>query len=415
MGKLTDTSIRCATASDKAFRLGDGDGLSVVVMPTGAKLFWLSYRFGGKQKTLSLGQYGTISLKDARQLASEARRKIAMGVDVSEEKQRQRQEARDATMPAYTTFREVCESMLKLKATKTSEKYITEHRRSLDLHLHPLIGHLDVEVIDAPVVLEAAERIQIDGLYLAKRMIQRAGEVLSYAIAVGKRKSINPINKSTYKLLQTHDGRHNPAISIGELPALLADIREYRAYPITKLLFRFVLLTACRTGEAREMQWNWVDLEKRMITVPPEFFKTGRKLLNSGRSSQARPHMIPISEQVAEILRQAQELSSNSAGGELVFPSYRSRHHKASENVLLHLFKVMANGKWAGRQSGHGLRSIARTAWGESGQWGWDAMELQLAHSVGNATSRAYDQSERLDERRRMLQWWADQVDLMER
>ena len=169
-----------------------------------------------------------------------------------------------------------------------------------------------------------------------------------------------------------------------------------------------MMLTACRTGEARDLLWDWVDMKDALITIPATGHKSGRKAIN-GRKKEPKPHLIPLSTQAIELLEDARELTGN-AGDQYIFPTYNNHAGKASENAISNALANIAGGKWRGRQSGHGLRRLARTAWGESELFSFEAMETQLAHKLNDKTVAAYDHAQLLQTRRKMLQWWADQV-----
>ena len=401
MGKLSDKAVQAADVGKHA----DGEGLTLVVKDNGTRVWWFRYRFGGKEKTLSIGKYPLINLKDARERAFEARKLLANGADPMAVKQEAEEAIKTASAPVET-FEKVMNELLEAKANRASEDHIENYRRSLEMHVLPTFGKRDIRNINAIEIIELGKKTESKGRYQAHRIIQRIREVMDFAVATGRREQ-NPVTKMTHTTLAPHTRTNNPSMSFIELPEFLRDLAKYRGYPITILMMRFVMLTACRTGEARDLIWDWVDLDNRLITIPPSGHKTGRKQQNQGK--QAPSHLIPLADQVVELLIEAQELTGN-RGDKRVFPAYRNYDGKASENALSSALGSIGDGKWEGRQSGHGFRRLARTAWGDHGGWSFEAMEKQLAHSVGNATVTAYNKAERLDERARMLQWWADQV-----
>lgn len=400
MGKLNDKSVQAAGVGKHA----DGNGLTLLVKPNGTRLWWFRYRFGGKEKTLALGEYPVISLKDARERHFAAQKLLANDRDPMQVKREVKAAAIAAQKPPET-FEKVLNELCEAKGKRTSEEHIQDYLRSMELHVLPKFGNRDITSITAMEIIALGKKTEETGTYLAHRIIQRIGEVMDFAVATGRREQ-NPVTKMTHHTIAPHERKNHPAITMAELPAFLQDLGKYRGFPTTLLMLRFAMLSACRTGEARDLIWDWVDMENRLITIPPSGYKTGKKAINSGKAASARPHLIPISNQIAEILNEAQELTKNT-GDQYVFPSYRNWHHKASENALSNALANIAYGKWKGRQSGHGLRRLARTAWGDSGLWSFEAMERQLAHIIGNETQQAYDKSERIDERHKMMQWWA--------
>lgn len=408
MGKLNDKMIVAAKAGEKDYKLFDGDGLFLLVKTNESRLWRFKYRFGGKEKLLALGEYPLVTLKEARARTYEARKLLANGADPGQVKKDAKAAAVEAQKPVET-FEKVLDELCEAKAKRASERHVQDYRRSMELHVLPKFGKRDIASVTAIEVIDLGKRVEASGKYLAHRIMQRIGEVMDFAVATGRREQ-NPVTKMTHSTIAPHARENNPAISMDELPEFLKDLAGYRGFPITIMMLRFVMLTACRTGEARDLIWDWVDIDNRIITIPPDGYKTGRKAINSGRATQAKPHLIPISDQVAEVLYTAQQLTGN-RGEQYVFPAFRNWAGKASENSLSNALANIAGGRWKGKQSGHGFRRLARTAWGDSGLWSFEAMEKQLAHSVGDATQQAYNKAERLDERKKMLQWWADRVD----
>jgi len=407
MGKLNDKMVMAAKPETKDYKMADGDGLFLLIKQNGSKLWRMKYRIQGKEKLLSFGQYPVITLREAREQAFQARKLLANGADPMQAKKEAVAAAAEAQKPVET-FEKVLHELCEAKSKRASAKHIDDYRRSMELHVLPSFGKRDITSIDAMEIIALGKKVEASGKYLAHRIIQRIGEVMDFAVATGRRQQ-NPVTKMTHSVLAPHARENNPAIAMSDLPAFLKDLEGYRGFPITIMMLRFVMLTACRTGEARDLIWEWVDLGNGLITIPPSGYKTGRKAINSGKASSAKPHLIPISAQVAGLLRNAQELTGNK-GEQYVFPAYRNWAGKASENAVSNAISNIGGGKWKGKQSGHGFRRLARTAWGDSGLWSFESMEKQLAHAIGDATVNAYDKAERMDERSKMLQWWADQV-----
>lgn len=405
--KLNDKMVQAAKPADKDYKIADGGGLFLLVRPSGVKLWRMKYRVGGKEKLLSFGEYPIVTLKDVRNYANDARRLLAGGIDPAQVKKDAAVAIKEAIKPVET-FKKVMNELLDAKRNRASEKHCDDYRRSMELHVLPSFGSRDIKEIGAMEIIALGKKTEDSGRYLAHRIIQRVGEVMDFAVATGRRDQ-NPVTKMTHSTIAPAVRENNPAIGMDDLPEFLRDLAKYRGYPITILLMRFIMLTACRTGEARDLVWDWVDLDKKLITIPPSGYKTGKKKINAGKVDVS-PHFIPLSNQVVDLLREAQELTGNS-GGKYVFPKYRNYATKASENAVSNALANVAEGKWKGRQSGHGFRRLARTAWGNHGGWSFEAMERQLAHTVGSSTVIAYDKAERLDERAKMLQWWADQIE----
>lgn len=404
--KLTDKAVQGAKPIDKPYKLSDGGGLYLEVLKSGQKSWRLKYRFGGAEKRMTFGLYPVVTLKEARDEAHEARKILSKGIDPGQIKKETIKLAKEAIKP-IETFEKILDELLKAKRNRAGEKHCNDYRRSIELHVLPKFGKRDIKSISAVEIIELAKKTEASGLYQAHRIIQRIGEVMDFAVATGRREQ-NPVTKMTHITIPPAIKTNNPAIYASELPDFLHDLSNYRGYPITILMLRFMLMTACRTGEARDLVWNWVDFDKKIITIPPDGYKTGRKKVNSGKD--AEPHFIPLSSQVIDLLYEAKELTGNDFN-KYVFPKYRNFATKASENAISSALANIACGKWKGRQSGHGFRRLARTAWGDTSLWSFEAMEKQLSHTVGSSTVQDYDKAQRLEERAKMLQWWANQIE----
>ena len=288
--KLNDKTVQAAKPTDKPYKLSDGGGLYLQVLKSGSKSWRLKYRAGGVEKRMTFGLYPDVTLKDARNYASDARRLLAGGVDPGQIKKDAAAAIKDAVRPVET-FSKVMDELLAAKRNRASEKHCDDYRRSMELHVLPAFGGRDIKDIGALEIIALGKKTEDAGRYLAHRIIQRVGEVMDFAVATGRRDQ-NPVTKMTHATIAPSVRENNPAISLDELPDFLRDLAKYRGYPITILLMRFMMMTACRTGEARDLVWDWVDLDKKLITLPPNGYKTGRKNVNSGKS--AVPHFIPL-------------------------------------------------------------------------------------------------------------------------
>jgi len=404
--KLGDKEVKAAKPREKAYKLADGGGLYLEVLPTGSKSWRMKYRTGGIEKRMTFGLYPVVTLKDARDRAHEARKLLNNGADPMQVKKDAIAAIKAAAAP-IDTFETVMDELLTAKRMRASEKHVDDYRRSIEIHVLPTFGKRDITSISAIEIIALGKKTEDAGRYQAHRIVQRIGEVMDFAVATGRREQ-NPVTKMTHTIIAPHTPENFPAISMEELPAFLRDLSRYRGFPITILMLRFMMLTACRTGEARDLIWDWVDMKDALITIPATGHKSGRKAINQ-RKKEPKPHLIPLSTQALEVLEEARELTGNT-GEQYIFPTYKNHAGKASENAISNAIANIAGGKWRGRQSGHGLRRLARTAWGESELFSFESMETQLAHKLNDKTVAAYDHAQLLQTRRLMLQWWADQV-----
>ena len=385
--KLTDAAIKRIQASDKPKRYGDGGGLYLLVKPSGKSWVFRVTR-GEKETMMGLGSYPDVSLSEARERATAARRVQIDGTNPVEHKR----DEKARQLAETVTFQQVAEMLLDAKKSRCTERYITESARMFERHVYPSLGSRAIAGITPREVIALAQSTERAGRYLAHRVTARIAEVFEYAISLGFLQH-NPVNKATHKSVKPHQRQNMAAIGYDQLPDMLARFDEYRGFKITKLAFRFLMLTFIRTGEMRQLRWQWVDIENRQIVIPASAMKA------------RRDHVVPLSDQAISILNEARQLTGKF---QLVFPTPSDFSKPLSENAILDVLKRIGYG---GKMTGHGFRSLARSKLAEEG-FGRDALELQLAHAISkDATEAAYNRATHMDERRRMMQRWADLVD----
>jgi integrase len=395
---LTDTAIRSAKPRDRTFKLFDGGGLYLEVSPRGGKWWRWKYRFGGTESRLSLGVYPAIGLKAARANRDVLRQQLAAGVDPG-----QARKAGKAALAGAGSFEVVAREWL----AKFSPGWVASHAdrivRRLERDLFPWLGARPIAEIKAPELLAVLRRIESRGaLETAHRAMQNCGQVFRYAVATG-RVERDPTG-DLRGALPSPKGRHYASIldpkRIGEL---LRAIDSYQGFFVTKCALRLAPLVFVRPGELRKAQWSEIDLERAEWRIPAE------------RMKRREPHIVPLSRQAVENLRELEPLTSRPIGAKrgaplYVFPSGRSRERPMSENAVLAALRRMGYAKED--MTGHGFRSIASTLLHEQG-WNHQVIERQLAHAERNAVSAAYNFAEHLPERCRMMQSWADYLDAL--
>ncbi len=392
--KLSALGVSKAAPGNTPIKLSDGGGLYLLVTPSGGKLWRLKYRFEGKEKTLSIGQYPVVTLADARLRAMNAKRLLSNGVDPSAFKQEAKAAALPVPVVVLPTFKDVALEVIAQKRLRCTENYVDGYLRSLEIHLFPKLGERPVREIGALEIMNVCKKAETAGQYMAHKLAQRAGEVFDHAVLTERRES-NPINKATHKALSRHQQKSFAAITAAELPDFMTALREYRGFPLTKLMIEFLLHVFVRTMEARRLEWSMIDMKKRIITIPG-----GREL------NRKNVPLIPISDQVEVILKKAKGITG---GNGYVFPMFRAHERMASENVITAALRGMG---YHEQMTGHGFRALARTAIQEAGGFHGDVIELQLGHSVArNDVEAAYKRVEYWDERVRMMQWWSDYID----
>ncbi len=389
---LSDLSIKKAKPEAKQRKLSDGGGLYVLIHPNGGKYWQLGYRFAGKQKTLALGVYSEVSLADARERRDQARKQLANGIDPGELKQSQKREAK---INASNTFETVAREWVENRSNDWTAGHKALTLRTLEQDAFPAIGRRPIAEISPPELLDAIRTIEKRGaLEIASRVLQRSSAVFRYAIATGRCKS-NPATELR-GALKSPKRTHYTTIEKGEFPKLLRDIDGYQGSPLTTYAMQLMALTFTRTGELVEAKWSEINL------------KTAEWLIPAERMKMRRPHLVPLSKQAITILKKLAKITSDR---EYVFPNRNDPSKPASNAIILRALGRMG---YTGKMTGHGFRSAASTMLNENKtKWGIhkDVIELQLAHVEKNASRAAYNFAEYIDERRAMMQRWADHLD----
>jgi integrase len=381
---LTEARIRRARAKERPYKLRDGGGLCLLITPTDAKQWRLRYTFAGRESMLSLGTYPATSLKAARAKRTELRAALEAGKDPAAERRAERANSANS-------FETIAREWLGKQpfAPKTLQKAVWTFE---DL-LFPYIGSRPVSALTPPELLEVFRRLERRGKHeTAHRAKQRVGQVLRYAIATGRaerdptvdlRGALAPI-KVTNRAAVT-DPR--------EVAQLLRALHGYQGHFIVEAALKLAPLVFVRPGELRGAEWAEIDLD------------AGEWRIAAHRMKMRRPHLVPLAKQAIAILREIEPLTGR---GRYVFPSPRSAQRPLSDNAVTAALRRIG---YTGEQmSWHGFRAMASTLLNELGFLP-DIIELQLAHQERNEVRAAYNRAQRLDERRKMMQSWADHLD----
>jgi integrase len=388
---LTDTTIRNAKPGNKARRLFDGGGLYLEVAPSEGKWWRLKYRFGGKEKRLSLGVYPDVSLKGARERRDDARKLLANDIDPSEN----RKAAKAAQVErAGNSFEVIAREWYAKHSPNWSANHGDRIIRRLERDIFPWIGGVPIAEIAAPRLLEVIRRIEHRGaLETAHRALGNYGQVFRYAVATGRaeRDPSGDLRGALPPVKGTHFASVTEPKKVAEV---LRAIDGYEGTLPVRCALRLAPLVFVRPGELRHAEWADIDLDAAewRYTVS----KTGTQ------------HIVPLAHQAAEILRELQPLTER---GRYVFPSARSPRgdRPMSDNAILAAMRRMGISK--DEMSGHGFRAMARTILDEVLGFRPDYIEHQLAHAVRDPNGRAYNRTAHLPERQKMMQEWADYLD----
>ena len=398
---LTDIKVRTAKPTDKQYKLTDGSGMHLLVHPNGSKYWRLQYRFDGKQKMLALGVYPDVSLADARTRRDDARNLLANNIDPGDKKKSDKIEQEEAR-----TFEQ-----LAVEWHATNKKWSEEHSRrvlkSLEDNLFPAIGKRNIADLKTRDLLAPIKAVELSGrLEVASRLQQRTTAIMRYAVQSGLL-DYNPAQEMVGAVASSNR-QHRPALQLKRIPELLRRIDNYTGRPLTRLAVELTLLVFIRSSELRFARWSEIDFETSMWTIPAER-EAIDGVKHSQRGSKMRtPHLVPLSHQALAILKDVYKLSGDR---DFVFIGDHDHRKPMSENTVNKALRVMGYDTKV-EVCGHGFRTMACSSLIESGLWSRDAVERQMSHMERNSVRAAYiHKAEHLDERRLMLQWWADFLD----
>ncbi|WP_046156190.1 tyrosine-type recombinase/integrase [Chromobacterium vaccinii] len=393
---LTDAAIKSAKPREdgKHLKLTDGQGLSLWVMPTGAKYWRLKYRMNGKEKLLALGVYPEVSLKEARLKRDDARKQIADGEDPAAMRKMDKVIKLAA---AANTFEAIALEWHERESHEWSAAHSERVLSAMKTHIFPYIGDRPINDIRPLELLEVLRKVESAGnIDTTKRLRQRCSAVFRLAILTGHCDS-DPAAPLT-DALKSQQSTPRKALMREDIPAFLEALEKYDGNMQTKLMMKLMLLTFTRVGEMAVARWEEIDFDKALWTIPPEH----RKLPEKSKKT-APPHLVPLSKQALEVLRQ---LHTISGGREHIFPNRNSPRRPMSPETLRRALHSMG---FRGKADVHGFRSTASTILNEEG-FNPDAIERQLSHIETNKVRAAYNRAEYMKERIEMMQWWAEYI-----
>lgn len=384
---LTDIQAKAAKPRDRDYKLADERGLYLLVKKSGAKYWRLKYRVDGKEKLLALGVYPDTTLANARGKRDEARSQLSNAVDPIASKRALAAARRDA---AANSFEVVALEWLARRGRK-SESGDSRLKNLLKRDLFPYLGNRPIHEITPPQLLQTLRRIEGRGaVETAHRAKQYSGQIFRYAVATGRAER-DP-SSDLRGALATPVGTHFAAITDPkEVGKLMAAINEYRGTQTVKAALELSPLLFCRPGELRCLEWSEVNWDEKRIELPGTKMKMGQ------------PHIIPLCSQACVILEELQLLTGH---GKYVFPSARGASRPLSNNGVRTALRSM--GYENSTMTAHGFRATARTLLDEVLNFPVEWIEHQLAHAVKDANGRAYNRTMHLEQRRRMMQGWAD-------
>ncbi|WP_201616458.1 tyrosine-type recombinase/integrase [Psychrobacter urativorans] len=387
---LTHNIINKLVPSDKCApnrpdKHSDGDGLQLWVRHTGNKVWISAYRWQGKQQTLTIGKYPTLTLQSARQRNLELKRLIDDGVNPKDHRKQQQ-----ATQDGSKLFDNIAQSWYAERKTYLAESTFFRNYSAYERDIKPAIGHKVIDDITPPDVLAIGKAVEQRGANeMARRTIREVGQIFKHAIRTGLATS-NPAIDLT-EAIKPHRTKHHSRINAQQLPKLLQDINNYDGDVLVRLGLWFMCYTFVRTNEIRYMEWQDVDFRRGLWTIPAEKMKARRL------------HIVPLAPQVIELLKQIKELGFSA---EYVFFNPSTRKPYSQNAFITALWRL----GYKGRMTGHGFRGLASTTLHEQG-FMHEAIELQLAHDRENKISKAYNGAQHLPYRVDMMNKWANYID----
>lgn len=395
---LSNVALRNAQPKDRPYKLTDGRGLYLLITAVG-KYWRFDYRFAGKRKTLALGIYPDVTLAHARERREDARKLLANDVDPGVARQ---DDKRAKLQAAENSFEAIALKWHNTKQHDLVDVYAQKILRSLELDVFPIIGRRPVADIKPPEVLAMLRRIEARGaLEQLKRVRQRCSDVFTYAIAEGLRESENPV-AGLYKALKAQKATHRSALHVRDLPEFFIRLDAARITLPVKQAIRLMVLLFLRPGELRSACWTEIDLDGATWVVPAERDRS-RGMVGM---KMREPHTVPLPCQAVEIFRELQDYSGH---GELVFPNRNEHQRPISDGTINGALRAL--GYTNDEVSGHGFRATAASALIEMG-YRREVIDAQLAHRDRSEVLGAYvHQATYLDERRLMMQAWADHLD----
>ena len=386
---LTATTIKTCKPKDKAYKLTDGGGLYMLVSPRGGKWWRFDYRFQSKRKTLSMGVYPAVSLKDARDRRDEAKKQLANGMDPAIVRKSQKHQQSQPN-----TFEAVAREWHAKFKPGWSDTHASRLLRLLERDIFPWLGSMPVSDVSSPLLLQTIRRIETRSLDTAHRAMQNCGQVFRYAIATGRQQN-DPTHALKGAIPPIRDNHFASITHPEQIGPLLRAIEGYKGEFITQSALRLGPLVFVRPGELRHAEWSEINLEIGEWRIPSEKMKMGQ------------PHIVPLARQSIVLLTDLQPLTGT---GQYLFPSVRSLDRPLSENTINAALRRLGYTK--DEMTGHGFRSMASTLLNEQG-WNRDHIERQLAHAERNKIRAAYNYADYLPERRKMMQAWADYLDTL--
>jgi integrase len=390
--KLTELAIKKAKPKEKSYKISDGGGLYLEVMPNGSKYWRMKYRFGGKEKRLAFGVYPLVTLASARENARLAKLELLDGNDPGEIK---RQEKLERKIAVSNTFDAIAAEFIKKKEIEGAAPVTLDKLKWLvEQKLSPYIGKTPVSQITSAKLLVPLRQIEADGLHeTASRAKRVAGQIMRYAVGLGLAERDPSFDlKDALVIAKTN---HRAAITDPkELRKILISIDSYTGSPEINAALKLTPMLFQRPGEIRQMEWSEINWEQEYWEIPAEKMK------------MRFAHIVPLPKQALKILEGLKPITGRFR---YVMPSAKRDGRPMSDNGVRSALRLL--GYTNDQVTPHGFRATARTILDEVLHFRVDYIEQQLAHAVKDTNGRAYNRTKHLPERKAMMQAWADYLE----
>ena len=393
---LTELEIKNAAPREVAYTLNDGQGLGLLIRPTGTKVWQYKYQFDGKRKTFTIGRYirkgiaGHIGLNDARSKRFELRNILDQNVDPCIEDKKLKGKLDKESKSTFEFIAREWHS----KGTWVP-KHAKNILRSLEDDVFPYIGAKDISQVTRHDIIDILTRVEErNALYVAKRISKRCEDIFDYGIIKGVCEDNPALGSSKYIKLPKATPR--PHLKESEIPEFLNKLSNYHGRDYIRMAMELLVLTFLRPGEIRHLRWEDIDEKNKLIVIPGE------------RMKMKRDHSVPLSSQALDLLKRLKAITGKN---ELLFPSVKNHLQPISDVTLTKVLRVMG---YEGKRKivPHGFRHTASTILNEHG-FNRDYIERQLAHVETNKVRGTYNHAEYLCGRREMMQWWANHLERM--
>ena len=388
--KLNDRQIKNAKPAEKPFKLNDGKGLYLYINTSGGKLWRFDFSYNGKRKTLSIGKYPTVSLVEARAAAENARRLLVSGQDPSEAKQ---QEKRERQAAALNTFEAIARRWHSDNLIRWKENHAARVLRYFETDVFPVIGEMPIQEIRVSDIKTVLDGVMTRGVNnTAEKIREWTGAIFDYAVMLEVVET-NPAY-SLRKYIPAKQTDHRPALPREELTEFFRRLILAEIEPQNRIALILNMLTFLRSTELRGGQWNEIDFDAAIWTVPARRMK-------HEKTAPKPPHAVPLADWTLELLAELKEITGNTP---FLFPSRTKTDGFISDATISRIIERMG---YKGRVTPHGFRSLASSVLNEQG-FNPDAIERQLAHIENNKIRAAYNRADYLNERKEFMQWYSD-------